>query len=201
MNKTRLEAFTDGVFAVVVTLLVLDIKLPEATSSQNLESQIIHLIPALSTYILSFTIAGMYWVAHHLASDMFKKIDTRVMWLNIFHLTLVALIPFSTSLLSHYAESPLATVVYGVNILAINLSGWFIITYLYKHQNLASQPFTPTAYRIHQLQYLFVAFLYGLGLLVSVFNPEFTVIFYILITLFLIAGTLFPSISWRRFLK
>lgn len=198
MEKARLEAFTDGVFAIVVTLLVLDIKLPEGTTSQNLHAHLVHILPALGTYALSFTIVGMYWIAHHLAARMFRSIDTRVMWLNILFLLFVGLIPFSASLLSKFTLNTWAITIYGINILLINLAGWLVIHYLYRHQQLAEGEFTSHMFTVHAHQYLKVGLLYALGVIASFINPKLSIGVYILVTIYIIAGTVFPNLSWRR---
>jgi uncharacterized membrane protein len=95
MTKDRLETFTDGVFAIVVTLLVLDIKLPQGITTANLGGSLVHILSSLGTYGLSFTIIGLYWVFHHLASRMFNEIDNWVAWLNIIHIMFIGLIPFT----------------------------------------------------------------------------------------------------------
>lgn len=198
MEKSRLEAFSDGVFAIVVTLLVLDIRLPEGTVAQNLDEHLVHVLPALGTYALSFTIVGMYWVAHHMAARMFKAIDARILWLNILMLLFVGLIPFTTGLLSRYAHDSWAVALYGINIMLINIAGWFIIHYLYHHQNLANFKFSKEIFAAHRQQYLKIGLLYAVGIIFSFINPIVSIYVYGLITLYLIAGMLFPQLSWRR---
>ncbi len=198
MEKSRLEAFTDGVFAIVITLLVLDIKLPGDTTTQNLDSNLEHILPALGAYALSFTIVGMYWVAHHLASRMFKTIDPRIIWLNNLHLLFVCLIPFTTSLLSKFTFAPWAVAIYGVNILLINLAGWLVVHYLFRHQNLAKREFTDKMFAVHRNQYLKIALLYAFGIVFSVINPHISIFIYGLVTIYVIIGTIFPTLSWRR---
>lgn len=74
MNKQRLEAFSDGVFAIVITLLILDIKIPEALPAE-LGGALHRVIPQVLTYILSFFIVGLYWNLHHQVSTQIKRID------------------------------------------------------------------------------------------------------------------------------
>lgn len=198
MEKTRLEAFTDGVFAIVVTLLVLDIRLPEGTTTNNLGHNLVHVIPMFSTYVLSYCIVGLYWIFHHSASRMFKSIDTRILCLNIVHLMLVGLIPFSTSVLSKFTFTKWAIVLYGVNILAINLTGWLVMHYLYRHKNLGNGSLNQTVYRSLRRLYLKVASLYAVAIILGFIAPQASIYIYGLITLYLIFTTLFPRFSWRR---
>jgi len=198
MNKDRLEIFTDGVFAIVVTLLVLDIRLPEGTEAANLGENLLHILPSLATYVLSFTIIGLYWVFHHSASRMFKKIDYRVIWLNIIHIMFIGLIPFTTSMLSEFASSPWASAIYGLNILAVNIVGWFIMLYLYRHQSLVEGEFTPKMFAALRNQYVKIASLYAVGVALAFVAPVASIYLYGFITLYLILGTVFPKLTWRR---
>ncbi len=201
MKKARLEAFTDGVFAIVVTLLVLDIHLPEGTTVHNLGANLIHVLPTFGTYVLSYLIVGLYWIFHHSATRRFKSIDSRILCLNIVHLMLVGLIPFSTSVLSEFTFTTWAIVLYGVNILAINLTGWLVIQYLYRHQNLADGNFTQTAYKSQRRLYIKVASFYAVAIALGFIAPQASVYIYGFITLYLIFTVLFPRLSWRRSLE
>lgn len=198
MNKNRLEALTDGVFAIVVTLLVLDIRLPEGTTMANLGNNFIHVLPSLATYVLSFMIIGLYWIFHLSASRMFKEVDYRVVWLNIILVMAVGLLPFTTSILSEFTASPWAPAVYGVNILAINLAGWFVMVYLYHHQSLAKDKFTPQMFVAQRNQYIKIASLYAVGIVLAFVAPLVSVFIYGFVTLYLILGTIFPKLTWRR---
>lgn len=198
MEKTRLEAFTDGVFAIVVTLLVLDIRLPEDTTVDNLGANLVHVIPTLSTYILSYFIVGLYWIFHHSVTRKFRSIDSRILCLNIVHLMLVGLIPFSTSVLSEFTFTTWAIVIYGANILVINLTGWLVIHYLYRHKNLVSGSFSQTAYKSQRRLYIKIASFYAVAIALGFVVPQASIYIYGLITLYLIITVLFPRLSLRR---
>ncbi len=201
MEKTRLEAFTDGVFAIVVTLLVLDIRLPEGTTTHNLGDNLVHVIPTFSTYVLSYFIVGLYWIFHHSVTRRFKSIDSRILCLNIVHLMLVGLIPFSTSVLSEFTFTTWAIVLYGVNILAINLTGWLVIHYLYRHKDLVNGDFGQTAYKLQRRLYIKIASFYAIAIALGFITPQASIYIYALITLYLIFTVLFPRLSWRRSLN
>jgi len=198
MEKTRLEAFTDAVFAIVVTLLVLDIRLPEGTTAQNLENNIIHILPALATYILSYLVVGLYWVFHHRASQWFKSADTGMLWLNIVYLLFIGLVPFSTSLLSSFTFTPWAILFYGLNLLAITLAGFAIVQYMYHHKHLLKGDFTRRIYVAQRYQYAKNAALYTIGIIFGFINPQISIYIYVFVTAYLILATLFPQLSWQR---
>ncbi len=102
MNKNRLEAFSDGVFAIAITLLVLNVKVP---NKQNITNAELNNILAASTNQLlsfgfSFLIIGVFWVAHHRIFSFAKVVDTTLIWLNIIYLMFIATIPFPASILA-----------------------------------------------------------------------------------------------------
>lgn len=81
MKKSRLEAFSDGVFAIVVTLLILDIRFPEVDYSQ-FAATLTSVLPRILAYVMSFIIIGLYWVIHHNSMHVMKKTDRGFLWLN-----------------------------------------------------------------------------------------------------------------------
>lgn len=102
MTKIRLEAFSDGVFAIVITLLVLDIKTPQTdvTSNQELNALLKQAIPNFLTFVFTFLVVSVFWVAHHRIFNFIKAIGNYLLWVNVFYLMIVAIIPFSASIFS-----------------------------------------------------------------------------------------------------
>jgi len=197
LDKARLETFTDGVFAIVVTLLVLDIHLPAGTTASTLGRGLGHVLPALGTYALSVVIVGLYWVSHHLAAQQFKAVDTRVMWLNIVFILFTGLVPFSTRVLGEFPFTRWAIVTYGANVLVMNLAGWLMIRYLHTHPDLAEESFTPAAFSLQSRQYGKVAILYGIGVVLGFVTPDASVFVYAAVTVYVVLSTVFPRLSWR----
>src|ERR1700737_1299223 len=107
LSRNRIEALTDGVFAVAMTLLVLDIKVPELPqpmATDELLRQLLALWPKFLSYVISFVILGVYWVGHHVQLSFIRRADRPLLWINILFLLWVALVPFSTALLGEYAK-------------------------------------------------------------------------------------------------
>jgi hypothetical protein len=104
MDKQRIEAFSDGVFAVAITLLVLNFKVTGLSASE-LRSQVLGQWPHLLAYILSFVIVGVYWVAHHTLFHFVARTSRALLWLNNFFLMTVAFLPFPAGLLGEYPSS------------------------------------------------------------------------------------------------
>ena len=116
----RLLAFTDAVMAVAITLLVLDLKLPEGLSDDALVVAMQGLSHALWCYVLSFIVIGVLWMAHHNQFSYIRRVDGVLLWLNLFFLMAVALIPFVTSVMSDH-RSALPTILYAGVLMIICL--------------------------------------------------------------------------------
>lgn len=116
----RIMGFTDGVMAVAITLLVLNIEVPQV-SENDLEDALVDLLPSLYAYVLSFALIGRFWVLHHNRFETFVGFDASLMALNLLFLALIGLIPFSTDLLDEYTDSALATATFSVSIALASL--------------------------------------------------------------------------------
>jgi len=130
----RVEALTDGVFAIVMTLLVLELSIPVlagSSANEELLSKLFELWPKLLVYMLSFIILGMMWAHHRFHFHCIARSDGQLAWMNIILLMFVALIPFTASILGEYSNTQVAVVVYGTNVLLImilSLVSWIYIT-------------------------------------------------------------------------
>lgn len=113
MNKSRLEAFSDGVLAIIITIMVLEIKAPEDDSFESLKA----LIPVFLSYVLSFVYVGIYWNNHHHILQVVKRINGSILWSNLFLLFWLSLIPFATSWIGehHFLAVPMS--IYGFVLL------------------------------------------------------------------------------------
>jgi uncharacterized membrane protein len=123
MSKGRLEAFSDAVVAIIITIMVLEMKVPHGAELTSLRP----LIPVLSSYALSFVFLGIYWNNHHHLFQAVRKVDGRVLWANLHLLFWLSLIPFVTGWMgeNHFAAWPVA--LYGV-VLLLAGSAYFILT-------------------------------------------------------------------------
>ncbi len=118
MNKTRLEAFSDGVFAILITILVLELKVPHGDDLQALAP----LLPVFLTYVLSFVYLGIYWNNHHHMLHATARINGKILWANLHLLFWLSLVPFATGWMgeNHFASLP--TAVYGGVLLAAGIA-------------------------------------------------------------------------------
>lgn len=114
MTKGRLEAFSDGVFAILITILVLELKVPHGDDWQSLQP----LWPVFLAYVLSFIFVGIYWNNHHHLLHAADRIDGSILWANLHLLFWLSLIPFVTAWMGENHFAPLPTAAYGAVLLA-----------------------------------------------------------------------------------
>jgi uncharacterized membrane protein len=130
MDTNRLEAFSDGVFAIAITLLVLEIKVPQ--SGAPLGEELLSLWPSYFAYAVSFFVIGAIWINHHAMFDHIVRADHKLLLLNTFHLMFIAFLPFPTAVLAHGlqhgSDVPLATSFYGGTLTII---GIFVVAMWY----------------------------------------------------------------------
>ena len=118
MNKTRLEAFSDGVIAIIVTIMVLEMKAPEGTSWEMIKP----LVPKFESYALSFLFIAIYWVNHHHLIHTVKKVNSGIMWANVNLLFWLSLVPFATAWMGENHFDKITVAVYAVLALFCGLS-------------------------------------------------------------------------------
>jgi uncharacterized membrane protein len=110
MTKARLEAFSDGVIAIIITIMVLELKVPHGVALADLQP----LLPEFLSYVMSFVFLGIYWNNHHHMLQASQHVDGRVLWANVHLLFWLSLVPFATAWMgeNHFAPTPVA--LYGV---------------------------------------------------------------------------------------
>lgn len=134
MDKGRLEAFSDGVIAIIITIMVLDLKAPHGTDLASL----VPLFPGFVTYALSFVFVGVYWVNHHHLFRTVQHVDGVALWANLHLLFWLSLVPFVTHWTSEadFRSGPVA--VYGANLLMAALAYYILSVILVKRHGKAS---------------------------------------------------------------
>ena len=118
MKKGRLEAFSDGVIAILITIMVLELKIPHGTDLESLRP----LLPVFLSYVLSFIYLGIYWNNHHHMFHATDRINGKILWANMNLLFWLSLIPFTTGWMGENHFAPLPTAVYGVVLLLAAVS-------------------------------------------------------------------------------
>ena len=138
-------------FAIIITILVLDIRVPENLGEQSLRDALEEVGPTLVAWIISFLITGMYWVWHRDVFSRVRAVNRDVVWLNLLFLMPVALIPFASSLLGEYNREPVALHVYGAVLIAASVLRAVMFGYLARHPQLLNAPMSHRGRRIGQI--------------------------------------------------
>jgi uncharacterized membrane protein len=120
MGKSRLEAFSDGVIAIIITIMVLELKVPHETSLQALRP----LVPVFLSYALSFIYVGIYWNNHHHMLHACQRVTGGILWANLHLLFWLSLIPFTTAWMDENHDAPGPTALYGAVLLMAAIAYW-----------------------------------------------------------------------------
>jgi TMEM175 potassium channel family protein len=130
LNKTRLEAFSDGVIAILITIMVLELRIPEGADWDALQP----IVPVFITYILSFVLVGIYWNNHHHLMHAADRITGGILWANLHLLFWLSLVPFGTAWVGESALAPVPAAVYSVILMLAGTAYWILKTAIIRAQ-------------------------------------------------------------------
>jgi uncharacterized membrane protein len=135
MSTSRLEAFSDGVIAIIITIMVLELKIPHDPSWTALQD----LVPVMLTYTLSFVNVGIYWSNHHHLFHMTDRVNGAILWANLHLLFWLSLMPFATGWMgeNHFAKVP--TAVYGIDLAMCGVAYTILVRTIIAHQGTGSR--------------------------------------------------------------
>jgi uncharacterized membrane protein len=187
LHLTRIEAFSDGVFAIIVTLLVLELKVPELhdhASVRELGHELIALLPKYLSWLISFIIVCKFWLNHHHILGLARHADYGMVWLNSLFLMCQSFVPFPTAMMGEYPGNPLAVSFFGV-VMAVNTL-LFMILQAYILRRLPKPERAGTG-DPHIIRKSFVGpFFYLLGASAAWCNVHLAFVVYLLTPLFFI---------------
>jgi len=135
MSKHRLEAFSDGVIAILITILVLELKVPHGSDWKALSP----LVPTFMTYVLSFVYLGIYWNNHHHMFQVAERVNGRILWANMHLLFWLSLVPFTTGWMGESHVAPLPVAAYGFVLLMAAVGYTILQTTIISHQGPGSK--------------------------------------------------------------
>jgi uncharacterized membrane protein len=172
MTKARLEAFSDGVFAVAITLLVIEIAVP---TGEDLWHQLKDEWPSFAAFFVSFWVIGIIWVNHHGVFDHLKRADRGVLYLNLLLLMTVVFIPFSTALMAEHlksgADEEVAALVYSGAFLALAIAFGLLWTYITRHRESLGVELSDDEVRRRTVVFLIGNPFYVIALVVAFISP------------------------------
>lgn len=191
----RIVFFSDGVLAIAVTLLALEIRLPEteATTNQEVIDAIITMVPAIAAYLLSFSVVGTYWVLHHRLFKLIVDYDYRLVSLNLMFLFGAAFVPVTTAVLSRYADFTAAPIFYALGTAFFGISEFFVWAYAVRTKRLVRGDLPPSFIRYTSLRILVPPAVFLLSIPIAALNANLAEISWsLMIPAFLALRALYP---------
>ena len=195
MSTSRTEAFSDGVFAIAATLLVLELKVPEVEPG-GLADALLENWPSYATYVVSFLVIGIIWVNHHAVMERIRKVNRPLLFLNLVFLMAVALIPFPTALLADYLQAGhderLAAAIYGGSMTLMGATFGSIWAYAVLSNDLLHEGVDPV--RARRSLWIFAAGnpLYVLATGTALLSAKLALVIYALLAIFYMFEVLPP---------
>jgi uncharacterized membrane protein len=187
VTRDRIVTFTDGVLAIVVTLLVLGIAVPQLSPSEvetELPKRLLELLPDVWSYATSFIILGFFWIAHDDQFHYIKRANRTLSWITIFYLMFIAFIPFSTALIGEYRDQEISIIVYGINIIIVLVFAYLQWEYATKEHHLVDIDLDPNLVTIISRRQFVGMILYAFGIVFSFLNTQVSLAMFILIPLY-----------------
>jgi len=194
LSPQRLQALVDGIFAIAMTLLVFNIRLPEGVSiatSQDLWMSLAVIWPKIFSFIISFVLLGVFWAAHHIEFSFIKKLDHKLTWLNIFYLLFVSFFPFVAEILGSYTRNQAAVIFYGVQLIVMVLIHYFIWHHVKNHKELQVENLDLRVHKLADILGYAAVFAYALAIALSFWKIEAALIIYFLVPVPYIAGWIY----------
>lgn len=200
LGKNRIEALTDGIFATVMTVLVLSLSVP-VISTVNLPSELAvdleSLLPNVVSYVISFVVIGVYWVGHHAVFHFVKRTNRQLIWLNMLFLLCVAIIPFSTALIGRYPFQQITTIIYGANLIAAGLSLYVLLWYSNSNNRLVDKQHDRHLLSLARRRILVGPLVYLVAILLSFIDTRISLTLYAITPIYyILPGKI--DIHWSR---
>ncbi|MBL8296782.1 MAG: DUF1211 domain-containing protein [Rhodanobacteraceae bacterium] len=176
MGKNRLEAFSDGVIAIIITIMVLELKVPHGESIDALRP----LAPVFLSYVLSFVYVGIYWNNHHHMLHACHKVTGPILWANLHFLFWLSIFPFATGWMGENHFAPIPSALYGVILLMAALAYWLL-----QHVIIASQGSNSLLKRAvgNDWKGRMSPIAYAIGSPLALWAPRISMVLYVLVAL------------------
>ncbi len=176
----RLILFSDAVFAIAITLLVIDLKIPkpsEPVTEVKLINAFLRLLPQIIGFLLSFFLIGLYWTIHHRLFGFVIAYTQRLLWLNLLFLLGIVLLPFTTAFYSEYTFNFLKTpiIVYSLNFCYIGYMSFCLWRYVSNPKNNLSDNLSPQLAEYYTLRAIAIPIIFAIIIIVSLFNPKLAI--------------------------
>ena len=195
LSTFRLETLEDGVFAIAMTLLVLNLKVP-AKLDNSLLKAILQIWPDLITFFGSFILLGVFWFGHRAALHYVKHADHIFHWLELILLMFVSIVPFSASLISKYYNEQAAIIIYGTNLIAIGITLTIQWYYASNNYRLIDSQVPKTVINFAKIRSIFAPVAYSIAVLLSFIDLKISLILFTIIPVLYILPIFLPWWRW-----
>jgi uncharacterized membrane protein len=182
MKQQRLDGLADGIFAIVMTLLAIELHVPSyriTPADSELVSALVKIWPVFISLVLSFALLFTYWRAHHFIASVYaKNLSVGLANINAIFFFLITLVPFSAHMLGTYPESRVSIVLYGLNVIAIGFSLYFMRRHIEDNPEIETTIITKADRRSGYIRILFPVFSAAIALLASYWNTQFSIVLF-----------------------
>ncbi|HKF75962.1 MAG TPA: TMEM175 family protein [Candidatus Dormibacteraeota bacterium] len=196
MRPSRAEAFSDGVMAIAITLLVLDLRVPRV--EHGLGAALLAQWPSYATYVISFLTVGIIWLNHHMVFDRLRRVDRPLLLANLVLLLVVALVPFTTQLLAAYLVRPeqgVAGAIYGANMAAMGTVFGGMWWYALRRGGLLARPVTRAEARASIARFAVGNPLYALAIVLGFLDVRIGIVLYAAVAAYYAAFVRLPHVE------
>lgn len=187
ISRDRIITLVDAVLAIVMTLLVLEIAVPQLSQSEvatELPKRLFELWSDIWSYAISFIILGFFWIGHDDQFHYIKRANKTLLWITIFYLLFIGLIPFSTALIGEYGDQQISVIIYGINIIIVLVWGFLQWKYATKELRLVEGDLDPKFIAIMSRRMIVGLILYLIAITVSLLNTQVSLVLFVLIPLY-----------------
>jgi uncharacterized membrane protein len=201
ISRDRIVSLTDAVLAIAMTLLVLEIVVPELSRSEaatELPKRLLELLPDVWSYAISFTILGFIWISHDDRFHYIKRANRTLLWMTVFYLMFIAFIPFSTALIGAYGDQQISVIIYGINIIIVIVWSYLQWKYATKEHRLVDSDLDPKFIARMSRRIIIGIILYLIAIAVSFLSNQASLIIFVLIPIYYLIP---PQYFWFRFSK
>jgi len=185
LSTARMEAFSDSIFAFAITLLVLNITIPELTRTQALDGHLLTSLiqewPKFLSYVMSFAIIGIFWVGHTIMFHYIKRSDRTLLWLNALLLMFIGFMPFPTNLLGKYAPEMTSVILYGATLMLAGIFFTSIWYYATKDRLLVDKSLSDIIVKKGMMVVITAPITYALAILLALINPLISLAIYVIV--------------------
>lgn len=189
MKQQRLDGLADGIFAIVMTLLVLELKVPIFKSGYPSDAMLINSLASMGSVfmslVLSFALLFTYWRAHHFIASMYaKNLTVGLANINAVFFFFITLVPFVAHFLGEYPHSQIAVTLYGITVIAIGLSLFYMRQHIERNPKIETSIITKADRRSGYIRILFPVFSASIAILLSYWNTTFSMVLFTIAILF-----------------